>query len=426
VSLCGKKKYVGFGFGAIQSGLLIYEAFESKAFESLTVAEVVPKMVDALRKAGGFYSVNIARPDGIAFHSVGPVHVEDPAVEADRLRLVHALAEADEIGTAVPSVSFYKTDRPDSMHRILAEGLREKVRQGGPRAVVYAAENHNHAAEILRDDVLSAVPVAERDAVDAKVRFLNTVVGKMSGVVTGQDEIEERDLERVVPSCDRAFLVEAFNRILITAIDFQGESFSRGIAVFEEKEDLLPFEEAKLFGHNATHALAAYMGHLDGVTHISDLADSPKTMAFLRAAFMEESGEALIAKYEGVDPLFTREGYADYADDLLGRMTNPYLGDTVDRVARDPQRKLGWNDRLIGTMRLALSQGIQPRRYAYGVAAALFYMDPKMTETPEKTGHVLGRLWQDEATNAAERDELIDLLGACSTGMHTAGGNQVV
>jgi mannitol-1-phosphate 5-dehydrogenase len=62
----------------------------------------------------------------------------------------------------------------------------------------------------------------------------------------------------------------------------------------------------------------------------------------------------------------------------MTRMLNPFLGDLVDRVARDPMRKLGWDDRLVGTMRLALSQGILPRRFALGAAAALIHWKPEL------------------------------------------------
>ena len=75
------------------------------------------------------------------------------------------------------------------------------------------------------------------------------------------------------------FLVEAFNRILISQVSFppmDGEpGFQRGITTFVEKEDLLPFEEAKLYGHNATHALAAYLGSLRGLGRIADLRQDP-------------------------------------------------------------------------------------------------------------------------------------------------------
>ena len=58
---------------------------------------------------------------------------------------------------------------------------------------------------------------------------------------------------------------------------------------------------------------------------MAELQAVPGALAFLRAAFLEESGGALVSKYAGLDPLFTRAGYEAYVDDLLARMTNPYL-----------------------------------------------------------------------------------------------------
>ena len=120
-------------------------------------------------------------------------------------------------------------------------------------------------------------------------------------------------------------------------------------------------------------------------------------MPFLRAAFVEESGETLIRRHPGADPLFTPEGYAAYADDLLERMVNPLLLDTIERVTRDPDRKLGWNDRLIGTIRLALAAGVDPERFAFGAAAgAVSLRGPLPLESAE----------------AAERDERSAVLEA--------------
>ncbi len=412
-----RRVYVGFGFGAIQAGLFLHEAHRSGAFGRLVVAEVVPEVVAAVRAAGGAIAVNVAAADHLEQVTFGPVEIENPLHTADRGRLIAAIAEADEIGTAVPSVRHYISPGPGSLHRVLAAGLRAKIALGGPAAVIYAAENHNEAAEILEEAVLAELPAAERAAVRGRVRFLNTVIGKMSGVVTDAAEIARRTLRPVTPDLPRAFLVESFNRILVSQVRFEsvaGEPpYRRGIAVFEEKADLLPFEEAKLYGHNATHALAAYVGALAGVERIADLPTVPGALALLRAAFIEESGAALIRKYAGADPLFTPTGYAAYADDLLARMINPYLGDSVERVARDPQRKLGWDDRLIGTIRLALGQGIQPRRYAFGAAAALVYLDPAHLERSELSAP-LDELWHDASPDVAERAAV---LAAISEGL---------
>jgi mannitol-1-phosphate 5-dehydrogenase len=404
MALEGTRTYVGFGLGAIQAGLFLYEAQKSGGFRRLVVAEVVPERVESVRRAGGKYTVNVAHSDRIQSSEVGPVEIEDPSQEADRERLVEAIAEAEEIGTAIPSVSFYVSPCEGSIHRILAAGLRRKAERDGPRAVVYAAENHNRAAEILEENVLSEVPEVERDAVSSRVRFLNTVIGKMSGVVTDPADVRERKLVTITPHSADAFLVESFNHILISRVRFpEGQPpFQRGVSVFEEKDDLLPFEEAKLYGHNATHAVAAYVGAVCGAARIADLKEKPGVMWFLRRAFLEESGEALIRRHGPTDALFTPEGYREYADDLLERMTNPYLGDTVERVGRDPERKLGWDDRLVGTMRVALSQGITPQRYAVGTAAAVVTVEPPVLDQPALAEGVLRELWKDASPSEDE------------------------
>lgn len=414
MALNGTRTYVGFGFGAIQAGLFLYEAFRSDAFHRLVVAEVLPEVVAAVRHAGGHYTVNIAHSKEVERASVGPIEIEDPASASDRARLVEAIADAEEIGTAIPSVVYYVSEGPGSLHRILAEGLRVKAGRRGPRAVVYTAENHNQAAEILESKVMEHIPAQEREGVASRVRFLNTVIGKMSGVITDPDEIRSQGLTTITPGQNRAFLVEAFNRILISKIRYpesQAESpFQRGIGVFQEKENLLPFEEAKLYGHNATHALAAYIGAVRGVERIADLREIPGALSLLRAAFIQESGAALVQKHAGIDPLFTPEGYAEYADDLLDRMTNPHLRDSVERVGRDPARKLGWDDRLIGTMRLALDQGVTPHRYAFGAAAALATMDRSLLDTEVPARGLLSQLWEGATAQADERERVFELV----------------
>jgi mannitol-1-phosphate/altronate dehydrogenase len=401
VPLTGTRTYVGFGFGAIQAGLFLYEAFVSGNFRRLVVAEVLPEVVAAVRRSEGRYHLNIAHPDRVDQAQVGPLEIEDPADPAGRERLVRAVAEAEEIGTAVPSVRHYASDDPGSIHHILAAGLRRKAAHGGPRAVVYTAENHNQAAEILEARVLERVPESERAPVRAHVQFLNTVVAKMSGTVSDPGEIEVRGLSAMALGQQRAFLVEAFNRILISEIRFEAP-FQRGIQVFEEKQDLVPFEEAKLYGHNAVHALAAYMGAIAGVRYVADLQEVPGVLDFLRDALIEESGAALMRKYAHVDALFTPEGYRHYADDLLTRMMNPYLRDTVQRVGRDPERKLGWDDRLIGTMRMALGEGIAPCRYGLGAAAALARVAPSISGGAPSPASVLRSLWQGTERDAQE------------------------
>jgi mannitol-1-phosphate 5-dehydrogenase len=400
------RTFVGFGFGAIQAGLFLYEAFRSGNFNRLVVAEVMPDIVEAVRRNGGRYHVNIATKNGIMKQEVAGIEIFNPAMSDERDAIVEAVAYAGEICTALPSVKFYDSGRETDVASIISDGMRRKASSAKPRqAVIYTAENHNHAAEILHETLIRKSG-GDGAAIGQYCQSLNTVIGKMSGVVTDKEQIARQGLAPVVPGMDRAFLVEEFNRILISRIRLR--NFDRGIKVFEEKPDLLPFEEAKLYGHNATHALIGYLLLRKGRKLIANAREDDDVMKLARDAFIEESGKALCRKRSGVDVMFTEDGYRAYALDLLERMMNPYLNDTVERITRDPRRKLGWNDRLVGTMRMVHEQGIVPRRYATGAAAALSVLTSECGGTP---GKLLDEIWsEDDHADADSRKTMKDLI----------------
>ena len=357
-----KHIFTGFGFGPIQGGLFVDEAYASGNFSRIVIAEIDQKLVDAVRANGGSYAVNIARRDRIDVVNIHNIELLNPNVEDDRNKLVAVLGQSTEIVTSLPSVAFYEAGA-NSVVSLITQGLQKSTADA---TIIYTAENNNHAAEILKQVVAKKMdkPLAKR------VQFLNTVIGKMSQVVTDPTEIAQKKLVPITPGIDRAFLVEEFNRILVTRCTIA--DFTPGIGVFLEKDDLLPFEEAKLYGHNAIHALLAYLGAVKGYTSMTQLQQDTALMKIARDAFLNESGAALIKKHRLLnDELFTPAGYRAYAEDLLVRMTNPYLNDTIERAGRDPVRKLGYDDRIFGTMHLAIEQGIAPMNMAIGALAGI-------------------------------------------------------
>ena len=278
------RTFVGFGFGAIQGGLFLYEAFRSGKFARLVVAEVMPEVVASIRHAQGRYRVNIATRTGIVVQEVTGVEILNPTVPADAKALAGALAEASEIATALPSVDFFQRGEP-SVAGLIAGAIQAKLaRKDLPPAIVYTGENNNHAAEILQKLCDEQLDERSRTAAPRPIQFLNTVIGKMSGVVTAPEQIKAEGLACLVQDAPRALLVEEFNRILITQIQLPG--FQRGIEAFIEKPDLLPFEEAKLYGHNAVHALMGYLVARKGCRFMSEAADDQALMKLAREAFL--------------------------------------------------------------------------------------------------------------------------------------------
>jgi mannitol-1-phosphate 5-dehydrogenase len=407
--------FTGFGFGPIQSGLFAKEAFQSGNFSRIIVAEIDAQLVDAVRANAGSYHVNVAGADGMEMVKIDNVELLNPTVPADKRALLEALARSTEIATCLPSVNFYESGGPESVASWIAEGLKNSTARA---TVIYTAENNNHAAQILQ----KAVARESGGALPGNVQFLNTVIGKMSRTVTDSAEIVESKLWTIAPGLERAFLVEQFNRILVSRIRLA--NFRSGIGVFIEKDDLLPFEEAKLYGHNAIHSVLGFLGALKGRISMTELKADKTIMRVGRDAFLNESGAALVKTYSRLgDELFTEAGFRDYAEDLLKRMTNPYLGDTIARVTRDVVRKLEIDGRIFGTMQLALEHGIEPRNMALGALAGVGLLLQKAQEynlsedlrfgdwrqlNEAQIKRILNWVWRGETSEY--RDELIEYL----------------
>lgn len=340
--------FLGIGFGPIQTGIFMLGAYKG-GFDRIVVADVDKNLVKALREDNGSVIISVAAKDRVYEENIQRIEIYNPQDGDDLKKLVAAAADADEIATALPAVTFFKHIAP-----WLRQGFEKNPNR---RRLVYTAENNNHAAELLEQAVGVKFP---------ETHYLNTVVGKMSGVLSAS-ECEKRKLPTLTPFSDRGHLVEEFSRILISSCP--GVENRRTIGLYA-KNDLLPFEEAKLYGHNAIHMLLGLHAMENGISFMHELAGKPEIIKLGRRAFIEESGRGLCKKWNGVDELFTEKGFREYAEDLLVRMVNPFLTDSVERVCRDLERKLGWDDRIIGTMRLVVSQGYDPVELSRGAKIA--------------------------------------------------------
>ena len=137
---------------------------------------------------------------------------------------------------------------------MLSEGLRRKFsRENLPPAVVYAAENDSRAALRLHESCLKYRP----EGFASRVVFSETVIAKMCSVVADPGRIRDEELLPIADRFSKAFLVEAYDRILVE--DKMPEGFERGLDRFVTKIDLDPFAQTKFLGHNALHALLGYL-----------------------------------------------------------------------------------------------------------------------------------------------------------------------
>lgn len=125
---------------------------------------------------------------------------------------------------------------------------------------------------------------------------------------------------------------------------------------------------AKLHVFNAGHAICAYLGWLRGHATVEEAVADPLLRPIVAGAMLESQRAVLDAH-----PVLGDDAHTPVAT-ALRRFANRRLADPIPRVARDPIRKLGPHDRLVGPMlAVADATGRIPAHFALGVAGALLF-----------------------------------------------------
>ncbi|MEM5767410.1 MAG: hypothetical protein AAGU32_03850 [Bacillota bacterium] len=109
------------------------------------------------------------------------------------------------------------------------------------------------------------------------------------------------------------------------------------------------------------------IGWQKGYTYIYECV-ADEAIWNIACSAMKETAKAFNKEY-GISLQVLNE----HIDDLLNRFANRSLGDTVERVGRDPLRKMGSNDRLIGAALYCMAQGTETDNVIQGIIAALKY-----------------------------------------------------
>jgi mannitol-1-phosphate 5-dehydrogenase len=145
---------------------------------------------------------------------------------------------------------------------------------------------------------------------------------------------------------------------LLTAVDVQG---------FEPKPDFKRELTRKLFTYNCVNAVVCYVGHLKGYAWLSDAA-LDESIADLALQAGLESSMALVAAFG-----FDAEEQRDWCHRALAKYQDETIRDPIERNARDPVRKLGANERLLGPANLCIEHSLPHDALSVGIAAALRY-----------------------------------------------------
>jgi mannitol-1-phosphate 5-dehydrogenase len=138
-------------------------------------------------------------------------------------------------------------------------------------------------------------------------------------------------------------------------------------AVFLNKKKLHEQWICKLYLHNTVHCILAYLGHIVGFKYLHEIANLNFSKKILNQCFSEISN-LLLLRYK-IDIKTIKY----YSKKEFYRFTNKLLFDPIDRVAREPFRKLKIDERLIGAANKCISIGIYPKTISFGIFCAFNY-----------------------------------------------------
>ena len=340
------KKAVMYGGGNIGRGFV--GALLSQSGYEVTFIDVAEPVISALR-TNGTYPVRYVSSQGyedVWIDNVTAVNGNDMDAVSD------VIAHCDIMATAVGARTL-KYIVPN-----IVEGLRKRWTIDREPLNIIICENLMDANKVLEQLLKEQLTEEECVAFDQTVGLVEASIGRMVPIQT--EEMKAGDPLRVC--------VERYGFLPVDKAAFKGS-----IPAIDQLVAAAPFDfyiKRKLYVHNMGHAICAYLGGYNGRKYIWQSIDDPEILHIVQNAMLD-SATALAKKYN-----MALEGILPHITDLLGRFRNQALKDTCRRVGSDPARKLGADDRLVGSSLLCLEQGIFPIYHALGAAGAIYrYMD---------------------------------------------------
>jgi mannitol-1-phosphate 5-dehydrogenase len=344
-------KAVHFGAGNIGRGF-VGLVLHNAGYE-LVFADVNGELIDALAASSSYRVREVGL--GATTSTVDNYRALNSATH--EAEVVAEIATADVVTTAVgPNILRFVAP-------VIAAALTERDPARAPLAVM-ACENAINATDVLRNYVVDSI---EDPSFLARAVFANTAVDR---IVPGQSETSGLDVT-----------VEAFFEWAV-----EREPFGKNVPVIPEAhfvDDLAPYIERKLFTVNTGHATTAYHGFMAGATSIAEAIGMPAVLAEVRAV-LAETKELLVARHD-----FAPEVQQDYIETNLARFANEELTDTVERVGRQPLRKLSRHERFVGPAAGLAEHGLPADALVRAMGAALHFDvpdDPQSVEMRELLG----------------------------------------
>ena len=266
--------------------------------------------------------------------------------------ITEAIAEADVVFDAVGGKNLQE------IVPFYIKGIEKKAEKGGYLNFV-TCENWKEPAKILKEGAEAGIAPEAREYLDNYVGFTESVIMR-SGIEAPKELLEKDPL---------IVNVQNYWHLPVDAARVKGSL--PDIKYMEPLTGFAGFLERKFYTYNAANGTTSFVGALLGYKVLAEAAHDERILKILDGVY-QETGKALSMKH-GI----SLEEQMAFARTSLNKLQDYTIVDSIERNARDPQRKLGKDDRLVGSARMVLSCGIRPENLCTAIACAVYYRNPE-------------------------------------------------
>ncbi len=330
-----------FGAGKIARGFIGHLLYLSEI--DFTFVEYNDSLADLINERGQ-YTVNILGNSEKNCVVTGARALTFSQPE----EITDAIADADCVFTAVGGKNL------GGIVDLLTKGVEKKAAKGGNLNIINC-ENWKQPAQILRDGIAANISDDAKAYFEAHVGTTEAVIMR-SGIEADQELLEKDPL---------VVNVQDFWELPIDASRLVGELPE--IMCVKLVPEFTGFLERKFYTYNAANGTTSFVGALLGHKKIADAAHDERILEILEGVY-SETAQALSKKHN-----FPLDEQMEFTRSSKRKLQDYTIVDFIERNARDPLRKLGKDDRLVGSARLVLEYGIVPENLATAIAAAIYY-----------------------------------------------------
>lgn len=221
---------------------------------------------------------------------------------------------------------------PQTVFRILAEGLRGRMTAGAGKIVLMSCDNVQHNGDILRFALMEFLKKFDEELIPwvaANVSFVKTMVDRITPA-TSKEQKEIFSIDHGVEDECLVVCEDFFQWIIQDDPSIKGLPYAEMGAILVK--DVAPYEKMKLRLLNGGHSLTGLLGDIMGYDRIHTSINDPVICAVYRRYCKEE----VIDTLDDIEEV----RYENYVDNLVRRFSNPMINDSTARIISGSTDKL--------------------------------------------------------------------------------------